>query len=87
MDPDGLEPNEHDAPPGAAEVEPDLEHIAGDLVDVERAMERLEDGSYWTDEVTGEPLSDELLAADPTARRRACAPPTRVDTDDSPASA
>jgi len=83
MDVDGLEPDEDDAPrgdpsPSAPSVadpqeppDPDLERIAADLADVERAMERLEDGSYWTDEVTGEPLSDELLATDPTARRRA----------------
>lgn len=50
---------------------PSLDHLAEDLVGVERALERLEDGSYWTDEVTGEPLADEALAADPTTRRAA----------------
>lgn len=48
----------------------DLAAIERDLDGVERALERLDDGTYWTDEVTGEPLPDELLAADPVARRR-----------------
>ena len=47
----------------------DLDAIAGDLADVELALSRLEAGTYWTDEVTGEPLPDDLLAAYPTARR------------------
>ena len=76
MDVDGPE---QDAQPHAANesaelsvgIEPDLERIAGDLADIERALERLDDGSYWTDEVTGEPLPDDLLATDPTARRTA----------------
>jgi hypothetical protein len=55
---------------------PDLERIAGDLADVERALERLDDGSYWTDEVTAEPIPDDVHAEDPTARRV-----TRVPTD------
>ena len=32
-------------------------------------MARLDAGTYWTDEITGAPLGDELLAADPVARR------------------
>jgi RNA polymerase-binding transcription factor DksA len=52
--------------------QPSLDELADDLAGVERALERLEDGTYWTDELTGEPLPDELLEADPTARR---APP------------
>jgi RNA polymerase-binding transcription factor DksA len=51
---------------------PSLDDLAEDLAGVERALERLEDGTYWTDEITGEPLPDELLEEDPTARR---APP------------
>lgn len=47
--------------------ETSLDQLADDLAGVERALERLEDGTYWTDEVTGEQLSDELLATDPTA--------------------
>jgi RNA polymerase-binding transcription factor DksA len=48
---------------------PSLEQLADDLAGVERALERLEDGSYWTDEVTGEPIPDDVLASDPAARR------------------
>jgi RNA polymerase-binding transcription factor DksA len=51
------------------ESTPSLDDLADDLAGVEGALERLEDGTYWTDEVTGDPLPDELLAADPTARR------------------
>lgn len=47
----------------------DLDAIAADLADVERAMERLEAATYWTDEVTGAPLDDDFLAEHPTARR------------------
>lgn len=47
----------------------DLDAIETDLADVERALERLEDGSYWTDEVTGEPIDPSLLAEHPAARR------------------
>lgn len=53
--------------PPAPEV--DLDAIERDLAGVERALERLSDGTYWTDEVTGEPIADHVLADDPTARR------------------
>jgi len=46
----------------------DLDTIEADLADVEVALARLDAGTYWTDEVTGAPLPDELLVADPTAR-------------------
>jgi RNA polymerase-binding transcription factor DksA len=49
----------------------DLDAIERDLADVEVALTRLDAGTYWTDEVTGDPLPQELLAADPTARRLA----------------
>jgi RNA polymerase-binding transcription factor DksA len=67
----GPEPADaHDAPASSAVGSPvDLDRIAQDLVDVEVALERLDEGTYWTCEVTGEPLPDELLAADPVARR------------------
>ena len=55
--------------PVAPAPEVDLDVIEDDLAAVERALERLSDGSYWTDEVTGAPIPDEVLAADPTARR------------------
>ncbi len=47
----------------------DLDAIGADLADVETALRRLDDGTYWTDEVTGEVLPDDLLAANPVARR------------------
>ena len=49
--------------------EVDLDAIEGDLAGVERALERLSDGTYWTDEVTGEAIAEHVLADDPTARR------------------
>ena len=51
------------------EPTPDLDAIATDLADVETALDRLDEGTYWTDEVSGAALSDELLAERPTARR------------------
>jgi hypothetical protein len=57
-------------PTAAPPTEPlDLDGIEGDLADVEVALARLDAGTYWTDEITGEPLSGELLAQRPTARR------------------
>jgi hypothetical protein len=57
-------------PLGAAlAAQPDLDRIAEDLAGVEVALDRLDAGTYWTCEVTGQPLPDELLAADPVARR------------------
>ena len=47
----------------------DLARIERDLDGVETALRRLDDGSYWTDEVTGAALPDEVLEADPVARR------------------
>ncbi|MSO60413.1 MAG: hypothetical protein EXQ63_08835 [Ilumatobacteraceae bacterium] len=47
----------------------DLISIETDLADVEIALSRLEAGTYWTCEVTGQPLSEELLASRPTTRR------------------
>jgi RNA polymerase-binding transcription factor DksA len=47
----------------------DLDAVEADLRNVEVALNRLADGTYWTDEVTGEPIPDEILVDDPTARR------------------
>lgn len=47
----------------------DLVAIERDLAAVEAALPRLDDGTYWVDEVTGEPIPDEVLATDPVARR------------------
>jgi len=49
----------------------DLDGIERDLADVEVALTRLDTGAYWTDEVTGQQLPDDLLADHPTARRLA----------------
>ena len=53
---------------------PDLDAIERDLADVETALARLDDGTYWTDEMTGGPIPDTLLAEHP-ATRRASGPP------------
>ena len=47
----------------------DLDAIEKDLADVETALNRLDADTYWTDEVTGQPLPDSLLEASPLARR------------------
>jgi RNA polymerase-binding transcription factor DksA len=47
----------------------DLDAIERDLADVDAALTRLDNDTYWVDEVTGQLLSADLLAAQPTARR------------------
>ena len=47
----------------------DLDAIERDLADVDAALTRLDNDTDWIDEVTGQPLSADLLAAQPTARR------------------
>ena len=47
----------------------DIDQIAAELDNVATALTRLSDGTYWTDEVTGEELPAEVLAADPMRRR------------------
>jgi RNA polymerase-binding transcription factor DksA len=65
-------------PPNSAPVEHgadrsddklDLDAVERDLNDVETALGRLDDGTYWTDEVSGEEIPDEALAENPAARR------------------
>ncbi len=46
-----------------------VEAIERDLNDVDLAMDRLEKGTYFSDEVTGAPLRPEFLAANPLTRR------------------
>jgi hypothetical protein len=46
----------------------DLDAIEADLAGVEVALARLSDGTYWTDDVTREPLADDVSASSPTAR-------------------
>ncbi|MFM2182814.1 MAG: hypothetical protein RJB61_1108 [Actinomycetota bacterium] len=63
--------DQHDAGPAATapvSAPLDLDAIERDLADVEAALVRLDAGTYWTDEVTGEPLPDQLLESQPTAR-------------------
>lgn len=47
----------------------DLDEVERDLADVELALARLDAGTYWTDEITGSVIPDEVLAEQPTARR------------------
>ncbi len=56
-------------PADARPPELDLDRVAADLDGVEAALRRLDDGTYWSDEVTGAPIPDVVLAADPVARR------------------
>jgi RNA polymerase-binding transcription factor DksA len=50
-----------------------LESLEADLAEIEAALQRLEEGRYGVDEVTGEPIDRARLEAYPTAR-------TNVDT-------
>jgi RNA polymerase-binding transcription factor DksA len=50
-----------------------LERLEADLVEIEAALQRLDEGTYGIDEVTGDPINPERLDAVPTAR-------TNVDT-------
>jgi RNA polymerase-binding transcription factor DksA len=47
----------------------DLEAVEADLTDVEIALERLEQGTYFVDEVTGDEIPATLLEERPTRRR------------------
>ena len=55
--------------PGTSNVNIDLDRIEQDLADVDIALGRLEDGTYWTCEVTGAEIPAEKLAENPTLRR------------------
>ncbi len=46
-----------------------IDAIELDLNGVDAAMERLEKGTYFTDEITGAPLQSDFLTANPLARR------------------
>jgi RNA polymerase-binding transcription factor DksA len=46
-----------------------LERIERDLADVEVALVRLDAGTYWTCEESGQPIPADLLAEYPTLRR------------------
>ena len=46
-----------------------VDAIERDLIDVDVAMDRLEKGTYFSDEVTGAVLQPAFIAANPLARR------------------
>jgi RNA polymerase-binding transcription factor DksA len=45
-----------------------LEQLENDLAEIEAALQRLDDGTYGVDEVTGDPIAPERLEAYPIAR-------------------
>jgi len=51
-----------------------LEQLEGELAEIQAALQRVDDGTYGVDEVTGEPIVPERLEAMPAAR-------TNVDTE------
>jgi RNA polymerase-binding transcription factor DksA len=52
-----------------------LEQLEKELAEIEAALQRLDQGTYGIDELTGEPIAPERLEARPSAR-------TNVDTPD-----
>ncbi len=50
-----------------------LEQLEAELAELQAALERIDAGTYGIDEVTGEPIAPERLAANPIAR-------TNIDT-------
>ncbi|MCU1345516.1 MAG: hypothetical protein JWL70_1782 [Acidimicrobiia bacterium] len=65
-----VEPNlEAVAPSAEAGLQAELDVMERDLADVEVALVRLDAGTYWTCELTGAPLADDVLAEHPAARR------------------
>jgi RNA polymerase-binding transcription factor DksA len=52
-----------------------LEQLENELAEIEAALQRLDQGTYGIDEVTGEPIAPERLEARPSAR-------TNVDRPD-----
>ncbi len=56
-------------PVGATTIDAGLiDVLEQEVADIERALERLEDGTYGTCEACGSPLGDALLAEQPGAR-------------------
>lgn len=68
-DADFDQPSEQQPSDSVAHSAANLNQIEQDLVDVEVALSRLADGTYFTDEVTGEPIVDDVLEQNPLARR------------------
>jgi RNA polymerase-binding transcription factor DksA len=59
---------EHPSTPPAVERAPDLSiltSVEGELANVERALQRLDEGTYGTCQVCGAAIDDERLAAEP----------------------
>ena len=54
-----------------------LEGLEADLAEIEAALQRLDDGTFGVDEVTGDPIDPERLEALPTARTNV--PTARTD--------
>jgi RNA polymerase-binding transcription factor DksA len=57
-------------------MDDDLDRYEGELAAVEGALLRLEEGSYGTCAACGAAISDEELAAEPTARYHAAHRPS-----------
>ena len=57
-------------PPWKTGTNPELAHSTQVLNDVDRALERLSEGTYGTCERCGDPIAEADLAVDPT--RRVC---------------
>jgi RNA polymerase-binding transcription factor DksA len=73
----GFDANQEDQGAEMVEREKDLailEGLEADLAEIEAALQRLEEGTYGIDEVTGEAIDPARLDALPTAR-------TNVSTD------
>jgi len=64
-----VQPDDASAPAEIQQPPFRADEIEADLAAVEVALARLDAGTYWTDEVTGEPLPEELLLEHPAARR------------------
>ncbi len=62
-------PDVHPVPGTIRTPDVDLDAVERDLAAVEQALDRLSEGTYWTDEITGEPIPEHVLVSDPTARR------------------
>ncbi|MEP1123342.1 MAG: hypothetical protein ABJH68_05560 [Ilumatobacter sp.] len=67
--PAATDPADSTVPDAGGPGEIDLVGIESDLDGVQAALARLADGTYWTDEVTGEPIPADVLDVDPLARR------------------
>jgi RNA polymerase-binding transcription factor DksA len=52
-----------------------LEQLEDELAEIEAALQRLDEGTYGVDEVTGEPIDPERLEAIPTARTNVATQP------------